>query len=106
MHVETVVGNVELAVDEPSVVRRFRLVERHGKRLVPAQLGLRLARPESLVVRGGLGAQRREVGRLQAGPGGKVFGGGETPLFDENGLDVLAAHGREGYRNPENCRTL
>ena len=104
MHVEAVVGDVELAVDEPAVVRRLRLVQRHGERLVPAQLGLRLARPESLVVRGGLGAQRRDVAGFQAGLGGEFCGRGKTPFFDENGLDVLVIHGREGYRNPENCR--
>ena len=38
---------------------------------------LRLARPESLVVRGRLGAQRGDVGGLQAGLGGEFGGGGK-----------------------------
>jgi hypothetical protein len=94
MDVETVVGDVELAVGEPPIVGRLRFVERHRERLVPAKLGLRLLRPEALVVRGRLGAELLHVGGLQAGFFGELGGRGETPLFNENGLDVLIGHGR------------
>ena len=97
MNVEAVVGDVELAVGEPAIVRRLRFVERDRKRLVPAQFGLRMAGPESLVVARRLGAHPFDVGGLEPCLVGEFRGGSETPLFDENGLDVLAGHGREGY---------
>jgi hypothetical protein len=76
---------------------------------VPAQLGLRLPRPETLEVGSGFGAQRPKVGWFQAGLGGEFRGRREASFFDENGFDVLAAHGlaargRKGYRM--NCSVL
>ena len=94
VHVQAVVRNVQLAVDEPAVVRRPGLVQSDGERLVPAQLGLRLAGPETLVVRGRFGLEPGHVGRLQAGSVGEFVGRGETSFFDENGFDVLLIHGR------------
>ena len=92
MHIEAVVGDIELAVGEPAIVGRLRFVQRDGERLVPAQLAARLARPEALVVGGGLGTQGLHVGGFEAGPGGEFGGRGKTTFFDENGFDVLAVH--------------
>ncbi len=92
VHVEAVPGNVQLAVHEPAVVRGPGIVERDAERLVPAQLVLRLAGPETLVVGGRFAAHGSNIGRFQAGPGGKVGGRGKASFFDENGFDVLVAH--------------
>ena len=92
VHIEAVPGNIELAVHEPAVVRGPGFVERDAERLVPAQFVLRLAGPETLVVGRRFAAHGSDIGRFQAGPGGKVGGRGKTSFFDENGFDVLVAH--------------
>ena len=92
VHVEAVPGNIQLAVDEPAVVRGVRFIERDRERLVPAQLALRLAGPEPLVICGRIGAQGGQILGFQARPGGKFGGRGEASFFYENGFDVLVAH--------------
>ncbi len=69
MYVETVVGNVQLTVSEPSVVRRLAVVERNREGPVPSELLACEISPELLWIAIRVPAQRLEVGSLQPGTG-------------------------------------
>jgi hypothetical protein len=51
--------------------------------------------PEALVIAGRLGAHLFDVRCLEPGFFDEFPRGGEAAFFDENGFDVLTAHGRE-----------
>ena len=70
--IETVVGDIELAVVEPLVERRARLVERLRERLVPEHLVPRELRPESGEVLRGGGIERVEIGLLHVRLGDEI----------------------------------
>ncbi|VWB47480.1 hypothetical protein BME24068_02149 [Burkholderia metallica] len=87
--VEAVVRRIQLAVVEPLVERRVRLVEHLRERLVPREALAREARPEAFVIVLGLGGERT-IGR-HAGNGRRLFerrGRRELTGFVKNRFDL------------------
>ena len=79
--IEAVVGNVELAIVEPLVERRVRLIERCRERLVPEDFIPRELRPESGEILRGGGIERVEVGLLHVRLGDEMSRRFENPVF-------------------------
>jgi hypothetical protein len=81
VHVEAVVGCVQLAVAEPAEIRGVAVIEDLREGHLPLELGLRKLGPEADVVLAGAPAQALKVGRLDARPRRKGGGRGEGALF-------------------------
>jgi hypothetical protein len=92
MHVETIVRDVQLTVDEPAVVGRFTVVQGHREGPMPIDLGRRQIRPEADIVIGGFCVHILQVAGLERGLLAELLGRLEYPVFVQHGLNVFLRH--------------
>src|SRR5271165_4150434 len=88
VHVQAVVGDIELAVAEPAVIRRIALIERDREGPVPAQVRACERGPESDRVEFGLASQLLEFLRPQPRLRDELQRRRETALLVQDRFDV------------------
>ena len=93
MHVEAVVGDVELAVGEPAVVGRGAVVQHLRERLVPAQRLRACAAQKPSGSASAWACSEASSAASGCAAAAKPAGGGERPLFEQDGLRVSCRGG-------------
>ena len=95
VHVQAVVGHVELPVAEPAVIGCLRLIQRLGERAMPGETLAGLISPEAQVIALGGGMQGSKLAPVGMRGGGKVPRRRKFPGFLQSRFEVLVSHRRE-----------